>query len=65
MKKSEVKSWRVSFSALAIVALMVFSNSASAETLDSVSHIHHVKVVDKKILVLTHEGLYELVRRMI
>jgi hypothetical protein len=61
MKKVEVKSLRVVFSACAIVALMTFSNSASAETLDSVSHIHQVKVVEKKMLVLTHEGLYELV----
>jgi photosystem II stability/assembly factor-like uncharacterized protein len=63
MKKSEVKSFRVSFSALAIIALMVFSNGASAETLDSVSHIHQVKVVENKMLVLTHEGLYELVKK--
>ena len=63
MKKSEVQSFRVSLSAFAIIALMALSNSASAETLDSVSHIHHVKVVDKKILVLTHEGLYELVKK--
>lgn len=34
---------------------------AKAATLDSVSHIHHLKVVGNKILVLTHEGLYELV----
>lgn len=47
--------------ALAIVAISGFGNSASAETLDSVSHIHHVKVVENKVLVLTHEGLYELV----
>jgi photosystem II stability/assembly factor-like uncharacterized protein len=63
MKKSEVQSFRVSLSAFVIIALMALSNSASAETLDSVSHIHHVKVVDKKILVLTHEGLYELVKK--
>ncbi len=61
MKKSEVKSLRVTFSAFAIVALMAFSNSASAETLDSVSHIHQVKVVENKMLALTHEGLFELV----
>ena len=44
MKKSEVQSFRVSLSVFAIVALMALSNSASAETLDSVSHIHQVKV---------------------
>ena len=38
-----------------------FSTLAYAQTLDSVSHIHHVKAVENKILVLTHEGLYELV----
>ena len=63
MKKVEVKSLRVSFSAFAIIALMALSNGASAETLDSVSHIHQVKVVEKKMLVLTHEGLYELVKK--
>ena len=63
MKKSKVKSVRVSFSAFAIISLIASSNGASAETLDSVSHIHHVKVVDKKMLVLTHEGLYELVKK--
>ena len=63
MKKAEVKSLRVGFSALVIVALMAVSSSASAETLDSVSHIHQVKVVENKMLVLTHEGLYELVKK--
>lgn len=61
MKKSEVKSLRVSLTVFAIVGLMAFSNSASAQTFDSVSHIHQVKVVENKMLVLTHEGLFELV----
>ena len=61
MKKSKVKSVRVSFSAFAIISLIASSNGASAETLDSVSHIHHVKAVEKKMHVLTHEGLFELV----
>ena len=61
MKKSEAKGLRVSFSAFVIVALMLVGNRASAETLDSVPHIHHVKVIENKVLVLTHEGLYELV----
>ena len=61
MKKSDVKSLRVSFTVFTIVALMAFNNSANAETLDSVSHIHQVKVVENKMLVLTHEGLFELV----
>ncbi len=63
MKNSEIKSLKVSFYLFAIVALLGFSNSASAQTLDSVTHIHHVKVVEKKVLVLTHEGLFELVKR--
>jgi len=63
MKKSEFKSLRVTFSAFAILSLIAFSSSASAETLDSVSHIHHVKAVEKKVLVLTHEGLFELVTK--
>ncbi|ASY28090.1 hypothetical protein PHILAsVB114_05615 [Candidatus Planktophila limnetica] len=63
MKKLEAKGLKLSFSIFAIVALMAVGNSASAETLDSVSHIHHVKVVENKVHVLTHEGLYELVSR--
>ena len=45
----------------AVIILSGFTNNAVALTLDSVSHIHHVKVVENKVLVLTHEGLYELV----
>ena len=47
--------------AFVVVALSGISNNANAETLDSVSHIHQVKVVENKVFVLTHEGLYELV----
>lgn len=61
MKKSEAQLLRVSFSIFVIISLMLVGNRASAETLDSVPHIHHVKVVENKVLVLTHEGLYELV----
>ena len=61
MKRSAAKSLKVSFSVFAIVSLMAFGNNAGAETLNSVSHIHQVKVVGNKVLVLTHEGLYELV----
>ena len=46
-----------------VIILSGFTNNASALTLDSVSHIHHVKVVENKVLVLTHEGLYELVSK--
>ena len=45
----------------AIVALVLVGNRASAETLDSVPHIHHIKVIENKVHVLTHEGLFELV----
>ena len=45
----------------AITASVGFIDHARAESLDSVSHIHHVKVVGKKVHVLTHEGLFELV----
>ena len=47
----------------AFIASMGFINQASAETLNSVSHIHHVKVIENKVLVLTHEGLFELVSK--
>ena len=46
---------------LLFISVSSFGSLAYAQTLDSVSHIHHVKVVENKILVLTHEGLYELV----
>ena len=43
--------------------ILVLEHYAYAQTLDSVSHIHHVKAVENKVLVLTHEGLYELVSK--
>ena len=61
MKKLEAKGLKVIFFILAIVAVMAVGNSASAQTLDSVTHIHHIKATGNKVLVLTHEGLYELV----
>jgi hypothetical protein len=51
----------VKFLIFAIIVLPGINNSANAETLNSVSHIHHVKVIENKVLVLTHEGLFELV----
>ena len=51
----------IRFLVAATVALTGFAHQASAATLDSVSHIHHVKIIRDKVLVLTHEGLYELV----
>lgn len=47
----------------AALAILGFSQTAYAQTFDSVSHIHQVKVVANKVLVLTHEGLYELVNK--
>ena len=41
--------------------MLSLNSSAKAETLNSVSHIHHVKVIENKVHVLTHEGLFELV----
>ena len=61
MRRSGRSTFKVKFFVFATVALMGFAHHASAATLDSVSHIHHVKVIENKILVLTHEGLYELV----
>ena len=49
--------------ALAAITSLGSGYESQAQTLDSVSHIHQVKVVDNKVLVLTHEGLYELVSK--
>lgn len=51
----------VLFFGFVITSSMAFVSHATTDTLDSVSHIHHVKVVDNDILILTHEGLYKLV----
>jgi len=61
MRMSGRSALLVRFFVFATVALTGFTHHASAVTLDSVSHIHHVKVIENKVLVLTHEGLYELV----
>jgi photosystem II stability/assembly factor-like uncharacterized protein len=61
MRSSGRSTFKVKFFVFATVALTGFTHHASAVTLDSVSHIHHVKVIENKVLVLTHEGLYELV----
>ena len=61
MKNSGTDKIRYFFIALMIIALPGFGSNANAETLKSVSHIHHVKVAGNKVLVLTHEGLFELV----
>ena len=61
MRRSGRSTLMVRFFVVATVALTGFAHHVSAATLDSVSHIHHVKVIGNKVLVLTHEGLYELV----
>ena len=63
MKNSTLQKVLYRFFVLAFICLPAFNSHASAETLDSVSHIHHVKAVEKKVLVLTHEGLFELVTK--
>lgn len=59
----KINSWK-SKSAIfaATVALAVgSSNFANADTFNSVSHIHQVKVFKNQILLLTHQGLFTLV----
>jgi photosystem II stability/assembly factor-like uncharacterized protein len=63
MKNSGLKKVYYRYLVLSLICLPVFNSHANAETLDSVSHIHQVKVVENKVLVLTHEGLYELVSK--
>jgi photosystem II stability/assembly factor-like uncharacterized protein len=51
----------VSGFALSIAVVMGSSiGSAKAESFNSVSHFHQIKVLQEKILLGTHEGLYEL-----
>ncbi len=61
MKNLGLKKVIYGYLVLAFIFLPAFNSQAIAETLSSVSHIHHVKVVKSKVLVLTHEGLFELV----
>ena len=61
MKKLAAKTVKISLTFFLIAIFLGSSTSANAQTLDSVSHIHHLKVVENKVLVLTHEGLYTLV----
>ena len=56
-----VKKIGIGFLTFAVVSLLGFSETANAQPFDSVSHIHQVKVIENKVLVLTHEGLYELI----
>ena len=61
MKRLTKNTARFLLLTFSITFSISFINQVKAANLDSVSHIHHVKVVGSKILVLTHEGLYELV----
>ncbi|MEN9293551.1 MAG: hypothetical protein RIT31_316 [Actinomycetota bacterium] len=61
MKLAESRKMMISLLSLLFISYSIFGTYAYAQTLDSVSHIHHVKAVENKVLVLTHEGLYELV----
>ncbi len=61
MKLLRIKSISSGFLVLAIISISEFSNVANAETFDSVSHLHQIKVIENKALLLTHEGLFELV----
>lgn len=61
MKRPSKNTAKMRLVIFAIAMLTGLANQASAETLDSVAHIHHLKVVENKVLVLTHEGLFELV----
>lgn len=45
--------------AVAFALLLPNAAFASGETIGSLSHIHQVKVLGKKILLGTHEGLYQ------
>lgn len=58
---------RISFRTRVLVIAISLSlgsiQTASPATNDAVSHIHHLKVVGKRVLVATHEGLYELVAK--
>jgi hypothetical protein len=62
MKKirNSMKRNRTLLAALVAIGLLSIS-SAHAESFDSASHFHQVKVVGDKVFLGTHEGLYELV----
>ena len=53
----------ICFIALAAITSLSFGYDANAQSFNSVSHIHQVKVVESKVLVLTHEGLYKLISK--
>jgi len=58
MKKDAIK-----FVGLALSTFVAMCNSvitAQADSFNSVSHFHQIKVYESKILLGTHEGLYEL-----
>jgi photosystem II stability/assembly factor-like uncharacterized protein len=61
MKHLRIERISRGFIALAIISISVSNGIANAATFESVSHLHQIKVVEKKAFVLTHEGLFELV----
>ena len=61
MKSAGFRNIKAGLVCLIFISYSSFGTIASAQTLDSVSHIHHLKAIENKVLVLTHEGLYELV----
>ena len=61
MKLAGSRKIKAGLLSLLFISYSSFATYAYAQSLDSVSHIHHIKAVENKVLVLTHEGLYELV----
>lgn len=58
--RSSIKRNRALLAASVAIGLISVS-PAQAESFDSVSHFHQVKVVGDKVFLGTHEGLYELI----
>ena len=61
MKLAGSREIKAGLLSLLFISYSSFATYAYAQSLDSVSHIHHIKAVENKVFVLTHEGLYELV----
>ena len=53
------KKSKLGASLVVILALLSFQTNAYAESFNSVSHIHQLKVYKDKVLLGTHEGLFE------
>jgi len=54
-----VKLFKQSPTVMLVFTLLSFQTIANAETFASVSHIHQLKVYKDKVLLGTHEGLFE------